>query len=213
MKRLFSSLLCFAFLFFIKSPTLRLESYQASLTDGAEYSCFHLSVKNCEDLESFELLIRYNPDVLKYTDHYPFSLIAVARNSITCSVSKPGELCVIGRNDGYGDFQPFCFQVIGAGDTDISVELVFFKNADGEVENVTFKTDIENFTVHMNFVRYDLTGDGIVTPEDARCALRFAVGLDRPTAAQCSAVGVSTTDDFTVGIARLILRNAVGMEA
>ena len=41
---------------------------------------------------------------------------------------------------------PFCFKVIGEGDTDISVELVSFKTADGEVDNVVLDASIENFT-------------------------------------------------------------------
>ncbi|MBR3953926.1 MAG: hypothetical protein IKJ63_00430 [Clostridia bacterium] len=222
MKKMISVLLCLvlllsfsAFAAAIGRSSLQLKSYRESLSDGA-YACFNLSAKNCTDLESFELVIRYNPDVLQYSENYPFTSIAVVRNTTKCTVADPGKLSVIGINNGYGmlkkEFNPFCFKVIGTGNTDISVELVSFRTADGEVENVALDANIQNFTVTDFFVKYDLTGDSVVTAGDARLALRFAVGLDSATDAQCRAAAVSTTNEFTADIARTILRCSVGLE-
>ncbi len=221
MKKLISIAMCFVLLFSfctfavaIGRPNLQLICHCESLSDGT-YSCFNLTVKYCNDLENFELLVQYNPDVLQYSENYPITSIAVVRNATKCTVIEPGKLSIIGTNNGYGtlkkEFNPFCFKVIGAGKTDISVELVSFKTAEGEVKNVSFNADIENFSVNDYYVKYDLTGDGIVTSDDARIALRIAVGLDEATTEQCRAVGVAATDDFVAEIARSVLRKAVGL--
>ncbi len=223
MRKMISVLMCFALLLSfctfaaaLGRPSLQIISHRESLSDG-EYVCFNLAVKNCSDPESFELVIRYNPDVLQYSENYPFTSIAVVRNTTKCTVTEPGKLSVIGTYNGYGllkkEFNPFCFKVIGEGDTDISVELVSFRTADGEVEDVVLDASIDNFTATIAFVQYDLTGDSFVTAEDARLALRFAVGLDTATDAQCRAAGVSAANDFTAEIARTILRRAVGLDA
>ncbi len=203
-----------------ESAVLQLINDHAT-ADGMQYSRFNLAVKNCGALESLELLIHYNPDVLEYSSIYPFLKIAEKLNSIDCTLIQPGLMRVIGTNDSgflqdykylHMGFEPFCFKVIGEGDTDISVELVSFRTADGEVENVVFDANIQNFTVTDFFVKYDLTGDSVVTAGDARLALRFAVGLDSATDAQCRAAAVSTTNEFTADIARTILRCSVGLE-
>lgn len=59
----------------------------------------------------------------------------------------------------------------------------------------------------------DADGDGGIYAADARLALRFAVGLDTPDAAQRLSADADHTGDITAGDARLILRNVVGLEA
>ncbi|MBE6811278.1 MAG: hypothetical protein E7523_00170 [Ruminococcaceae bacterium] len=203
-----------------ESAVLQLINDHAT-ADGTQYSRFNLAVENCGALESFELLVHYNPDVLDYSSIYPFLKIAEKLNSIDCTLIQPGLMRIIGTNDSdflqdykylHMGFEPFCFKVIGSGNTDISVELVSFRTADGEVEDVVLDASIDNFTATVAFVEYDLTGDSLVTAEDARLALRFAVGLDTATDAQCRAAAVSTTNEFTADIARTILRCSVGLE-
>ncbi len=163
MKKLISVILCLSLLFSLgvfaaaeDVPQLAVVAYKDNTAwIGAavheDYVCFDMMVTNCTQLESFELLITYNPAVLEYSAHYPFLLDEIVRNSIDCTTAEPGKLCVIGTNDGYGaDFDPFCFKVIGEGDTDISVELVSFRTADGEVEDVVLDASIENFTATEN---------------------------------------------------------------
>ena len=61
------------------------------------------------------------------------------------------------------------------------------------------------------YIKFDLTGDGFVSSEDARLALRFAVGLDTPTDEQRYAAGFVGDGKFTSALARDILRAAVGL--
>ncbi len=60
----------------------------------------------------------------------------------------------------------------------------------------------------------DPTGDGKVTAEDARFALRAAVGLETPAPDSAAALASDATGDgkITAEDARLILRAAVGLE-
>ncbi len=190
MRKMISVLMCFALLLScctfaaaLGRPSLQLISHRESLSDG-EYVCFNLAVKNCSDPESFELVILYNADVLQYSENYPFTSIAVVRNTTKCTVTEPGKLSVIGTYNGYGllkkEFNPFCFKVIGSGNTDISVELVSFRTADGEVEDVVLDTSIENFTATVEAPQLTLkTGKMWAAPCDSDAgqyvSFRFAV--------------------------------------
>lgn len=223
MKKIISVLLCLAMLFSFcafaaakAAPQLNLDTTKmsagADYFEPGQYVSFRFLLKNCPDFESFRVRITYNPEVLEVYYDYPFDLEQIMRNSISITKESDGVVVVDGLKYEEAfkcDFDPFCFKVIGCGDTDISAELVSFKIADGEVENVVFNASIYNFTT---FVRYDLDGDGRITAEDARLALRFAVGLDTATDEQCRAVGVRAADSFTAADARFILRAAVGLE-
>ena len=75
-------------------------------------------------------------------------------------------------------------------------------------------------TIHYNYKRSvapvflsgDVSGDGEVSAEDARLALRAAVGLENYAAgsAEFLAADVDKSGDITSADARLILRRAVG---
>ena len=227
MKKIISVLLCLAMLFSFcafavaeDAPQLNLKTLKMigdsdSYTANQMFVAFRFSFENCPDFESFQVKITYNPEVLKLYRGYPFDLEAVERNSIEFTQESDGTVIIDGLKYEYafqGEFDPFCLKVIGAGDTNISVELVSFRTADGEVENVKLDANIQNFCVNSYFTRYDLDGDDVVTAEDARLALRFAVGLDAATDAQCRAVGVTNAKSFTSEDARFILRAAVGLE-
>ena len=58
----------------------------------------------------------------------------------------------------------------------------------------------------------DVNGDGRVEPEDARLALRMAVGLIRMAPATFTAADVNKDNEVTPADARLILRASVGLE-
>ena len=64
------------------------------------------------------------------------------------------------------------------------------------------------------FSRGDVSGDGNVTAEDARFALRAAVGLEHYAAGskQFNAADADGDTGITASDARLILRAAVGLE-
>ena len=185
-------------------------------SDAGQYVSFRFAVVNCPDFESFRAKITYNPEVLELYRGYPIDFEQIDRNNIEFTEAADGTVIVDGLKNEYaykGEFRPFCFKVIGKGDTDISVELVSFKTADGEVENVNFDATVHNFTVTQVYVKYDLNGDETVTAEDARLALRFAVGLDTATDEQRYAAGLVGDGEFTSALARDILRAAVGLPA
>ena len=78
------------------------------------------------------------------------------------------------------------------------------------------------YTVQKNGVRYfsrellvknDINGDGLVSSDDARLALRMSVGLEPTTDLQCYAVGVSPVSGLNSAVARTLLRVAVGLPA
>ena len=69
-----------------------------------------------------------------------------------------------------------------------------------------------NGTKKVIIVKGDATGDGLVTAEDARYALRTAVDLETPNSWQKEACLVSGGSNVTAQDARLILRAAVGLE-
>ena len=60
----------------------------------------------------------------------------------------------------------------------------------------------------------DITGDGIVKPEDARFALRAAIGLEKyaPGSAEFKAADADFDNKITTNDARSILRAAIGLE-
>lgn len=226
MKKIISVLLCFCMLFSFTTfaaaedaPQLKVSTNKVLADDLEEHYCFSLVVKNCIKFESLELLITYNPDVLEYSKVFPYAMPDEYRHLISCTVEDAGKLRVTAYcwdtliSGHIEKIEPFCFNFIGTGDTDVAVELVSFKTADGEVENVKFDTDIQNFTVTELYIKYDLTGDGFVSSEDARLALRFAVGLDTATDAQRYAAGLVGDGEFTSALARDILRAAVGLPA
>lgn len=64
----------------------------------------------------------------------------------------------------------------------------------------------------FDFIYGDINNDGFVTAEDARLALRFAVGLEFPTKLMAIAADVDNDDFLTAQDARLILRFAVGLD-
>ncbi len=57
----------------------------------------------------------------------------------------------------------------------------------------------------------DVDGDGVITANDARTALRASVGLDTLTLQQESAADVDGSGVITAGDARIILRRSVGL--
>ena len=195
----------------LRTHSLREEPYNSTI---GRYIAFRFAIENCPDFESFRVKITYNPEVLEPYRGYPADLEAIMRNSIELTKESDGTLFVDGlkHEDAFkGDFDPFCFKVIGKGDTDISVELVSCKTADGEIENINFDATVRNFTVTQVYIKYDLNWDEAVTAEDARLALRFAVGLDAFTDDQLYAAGLVSGDGFTSSLARYILRTAVGL--
>ncbi len=157
MKKFISVLLCFTLLFSfsasaatVATPQLKVSSYGnicADLDMTGHYLGFAISLKNCPDFESFELLITYNPDVLEYSAYYPFPVNAIVNGCISCTVLEPGQLQVISRDAGYDQFDPFCLKAIGSGDTNITVELISWKNADGEIENGQFETAVADMSI------------------------------------------------------------------
>ena len=225
MKKLISVLLCLALLFSFgafasaeETPQLKITTSKVLADDQEEHYCFSLAVKNCTHFESLELLITYNSEVLEYSKVFPYAMTDEYKHPISCTVEADDRLRVTVYNSDplmFGNIEkiePFCFNFIGTGFTGVSVDLVSFRTTDGEVENINFVADIQNFTVTEVYVKYDLDGNGVVTSEDARQALRFAVGLDIPTDAQCRAAGVYDADSFTSDLARFLLRAAVGLE-
>lgn len=64
----------------------------------------------------------------------------------------------------------------------------------------------------MNFVLGDVDGDGKVTAEDARLALRAALGLEILTEDQLKAADFDKDGEITAADARLILRESLGLE-
>lgn len=60
-------------------------------------------------------------------------------------------------------------------------------------------------------IKGDIDADGSVTSQDARLALRYAIGLEKLTAASITAADVDGDGSVTAGDARLILRFAVGL--
>ncbi len=58
----------------------------------------------------------------------------------------------------------------------------------------------------------DNDGDGKITTNDARNALRMSIGLDRPDEWQIKASMIQSTEAVTTADARLILRAAIGLE-
>jgi len=225
MKKFISLLLCVIFMFSFVTigvaeilPQLKItvsKQWTDLPTDNAGlFTCFELSLRNCPNFDSCQLIITYNPEVLQFVKGYPFLLDDELRKQTICTVLAPGTLQVMGNHNDCGnhEFDPFCFKVVGEGDTDISVDLVSFRTTDGEVENVAFDADIQNFDTSDYFVRYDLDGDRKLTSADARLALRISVGLLTATDEQCRAVGVVDTNGFTAETARFILRTAIGLE-
>lgn len=77
----------------------------------------------------------------------------------------------------------------------------------GDTGDEEFK-DIEN----RSFLLGDIDGDGAVTVGEARCALRFAVGLDVPTATEIKKTDYNESGEVDVSDARMILRTAVNLE-
>ena len=59
----------------------------------------------------------------------------------------------------------------------------------------------------------DATGDGAVRSDDARQALRLAVGLDSAGAAVCRAADADQSGEVNSADARLILRAATGLDS
>ncbi len=71
----------------------------------------------------------------------------------------------------------------------------------------------DQYTVSCRFViKNDLSGDGVVSAEDARLALRISVGLDEAAPEQLYAVSAERQSDFNASLARTILRTAVGLK-
>ena len=64
----------------------------------------------------------------------------------------------------------------------------------------------------MNFVLGDVDGDGKVTAEEARLALRAALGLEILTEDQLKAADFDKDGEITAADARLILRESLGLE-
>ncbi len=61
-------------------------------------------------------------------------------------------------------------------------------------------------------VRNDINGDGVLSADDARTALRASVGLETVTAAQAIAGDVDGNGAVTAGDARTLLRRSAGLE-
>lgn len=227
MKKLISVLLCtfllFSFSVFAsataeKNPKLTVHAYgpwlNSSEKNAGEYFCFGILMENCTDFESLELLITYNPDVLEYVKGFPFLVTAGGRHSIACTVTEAGQLRVNGYKSMSGDFttfSPFCLKVIGEGNTNITVEIISWQNADGEIKNGEFATTIENTTITDVFVKFDINGDGFISAEDARQALRISVGLETATDRQYYVAGLTSDGSFNAEFARIILRYSVGL--
>ena len=58
----------------------------------------------------------------------------------------------------------------------------------------------------------DINGDGYVTSDDARLALRYSAGMEKPTSAQKSAADVNGDGKLTLEDVKLILNSALDLE-
>ena len=164
MKKIISVLLCFCMLFSFTAIAAAEETPQLKLTASKQwsddkaglYACFEYSIRNCPDFESCQLIITYNPEVLQYVNGYPLPLDDEVRKQTICTVLEPGTLQVIGNDDdcGNNEFDPFCLKVIGEGDTNITVKLISWKNADGEIENGQFETAVANMSITNSDIRF-----------------------------------------------------------
>ena len=81
-------------------------------------------------------------------------------------------------------------------------------------KDTEIKADTILYAVWAAFLPGDVSGDGEVTAEDARLALRAAVGLETYAAGSTQFLAADATKDgaITAEDARLILRAAVGLE-
>ncbi len=249
MKKIISLFLCIAMLFTFVAigtaetvPQLQLKTVARTVvpidpenpTLNYAVVFFDITLGHCPDFESFELLITYNPKVLEYYADYPFAQTDIVKNSIDCTVIQPGKLKVIASPAGHGvcdEFEPFCLQIIGKGDTGIEVELVSFKTVDGESENIEFDAKVYNFntaggliwdtweTILLNSLNQivipqpgDIDFDGRITAEDARLALRAAVGLEKLKRYQYYATDYNEYNPIVSSAARDILRASCGLD-
>lgn len=108
--------------------------------------------------------------------------------------------------------------------TNVSIELIDMDNLMTLEKNVSLKSvEIKpDGTINGDVRRPekpiytlgDVSGDGEVTAEDARLALRAAVGLETFAAGSTQFLAADATKDgaITAEDARLILRAAVGLE-
>ena len=72
-------------------------------------------------------------------------------------------------------------------------------------------TSVDGEEKTVEYLLYDTTCDGTVTPEDARMALRYSVKLDIPEDVNEAAADVDFDGNLTAADARLILRASIGL--
>lgn len=76
---------------------------------------------------------------------------------------------------------------------------------------IAFVTLFSSVIISYAAEKGDVDGDGKVAAADARCTLRFAVELDKPTEEQFMAADYNADGEITAADARIILRVSVGL--
>ncbi|MBE6813012.1 MAG: hypothetical protein E7523_09030 [Ruminococcaceae bacterium] len=235
MKKLISVLLCFVLLFSLgvfavaeeaphtAKPTVCItaqDAYSSEQEDSssiARFDVLMIQVLDVKDFARCEINVTLNtPPYSKMpsiTDFEDPNNISNCKNNIqkqtdgsyTITLKTPIE-----NKDA--PYAAFIFTSAEDVPLEFTVNGVKLHTADGEIEKNDFVLDERRINGAGDFVRYDLDGNDKITAEDARLALRFAVGLDTATDEQCRAVGVADANGITAETARFILRAAVGLE-
>ncbi len=129
-----------------------------------------------------------------------------------------GEICDISAPDGSGAEQKMLIVYVKQGEAPSELYSYLFSHPAVESVLPDFKEIEENVRAEnelqkISYVRpYDLDADGNVTAEDARLALRAAVGLEEIPAFAVRAANYGEIYPMSSRIARRILRASVGLE-
>ncbi len=235
MKKLISAFLCFTLLFSFgvlaaaqeedtaKKPTVYISAQNMYITEQTDSTVFNrrdaliVSVANVENFERCEIDITLNAQI------YNKQVVPVIIDPNTSTMynncwtdlvtQKNSHLITLKAPIEKGNV-PFVIYILSAEEDvplEFTVNSVQLYTADGKIDQNDIVVDERRFN-NGDFVQYDLNSDHKITAEDARQALRFAVGLDTATDAQCRAAGVYDADSFTSDLARFLLRAAVGLE-
>ena len=238
MKRIISLLLCFALLFSSSilvfaedapqadKPTVRITAKTAQTVDSTgsssdDHRLDYLTVElmNVEDFSRCEVNITINDPPYFYNDYHLFENMDASFDKLANCRTKAeklqdGSYTLILEPPLKNDFYPygiFTFLSKDGVPLEFTVNSVKVYSADGECVGDELTVDVLKLNNKETVMKYDMSGDGKVAAEDARLALRFAVGLDTATDDQRYAAGLVGDGEFTSALARDILRAAVGL--